>query len=233
MDLVVEGRWRGLLRAGAIAAVLIAILVIGEMAVYAALPRSESAADHLTLLAENWLAGLLTLDLLGALAYLLFIPTILALYVLLHRSSEGLMLTAAVLFFIGVANFLATNTALPALALARDHASATTELERAEILGAARAVFALFNENAFLSSYVIVSVAWSLTGVAMLRGGPFGRAVAVAGILTGVAGVLAVILEHISEALVDVAVPVYFAAIVLLLLWASLIARRLWQLATN
>lgn len=51
--------------------------------------------------------------------------------------------------------------------------------------------------------------------------------------LTGVAGVLAVILEHVSDALVDVAIPVYFAAIVFLLAWTSLIARRLWQRSTS
>lgn len=225
-----ESRWRGLLRAGGVAALLIAVLVVGEIAVYAALPRSETAVEHLDLLSANWVAGLLTLDLLGVFAYLLFIPTILALYVALHRSSEGLMLVAAALFFVGIADFLATNTALPALALARDYASATTQVDRTEILGAGRAMFALFNENAFLSSYVIVSVAWCLVGLAMLRSALFGRRAALAGILTGAAGVVAVVLEHISGALVDVAIPVYFAAIVLLLAWMVLLALRLWQL---
>jgi len=231
-DHSVDGRWRGLLRAGGIAALLIAILVIGEIAVYAALPRSESTVEHLQLLSDNWLAGLLTLDLLGMFAYLLLIPTILALYVTLHRSSEGIMLVAAALFFVGVADFLATNTALPSLALARDFAAAGSEGDRTAILGAGHAMFALFNENAFLSSYVIVSVAWGLVGLAMLRSAVFGRSAAVAGILTGAAGVMAVILEHISEALIDVAVPVYFAAIVLLLAWMVLVARRLWALGS-
>ena len=224
------GRWGGLLRAGGVAALLIAMLVIGEIVVYAALPRSETAAEHLRLLSENWLAGLLTLDLLGVFAYLLFIPTVLALYVALHRSSEGLMLVAAVLFFVGIADFLATNTALPALALARDYASATTDLDRTAMLGAGRAMFALFNENAFLTSYVIVSVAWGMIGLAMLRSTVFGRWAAFTGVLAGTAGVAAVVLEHISEALVGVAVPVYFAAIVLLLAWMALVARRLLQL---
>ena len=46
------------------------------------------------------------------------------------------------------------------------------------------------------------------------------------GVLTGAAGVMAVILEHISESLVDVAIPVYFAAIVALPL--AFFGNRLW-----
>ena len=229
---LVDGRWRGLLRAGAIAALLIAILLIGEIAVYAALPRSETTVEHLRLLSDNWVAGLLTLDLLGIFAYLLFIPTILALYIALHRASEGVMLVAAALLFVGITDFLATNTALPALALARDFAAAGSESERTAILGAGHAMFALFNENAFLSSYVIVSVALGLVGLAMLRSAWFGRPAAVVGILTGAAGVAAVMLEHISEALIEVAVPVDFAAIILLLAWTVLVGRRLWTLGT-
>src|SRR5690606_17039312 len=123
---------------------------------------SETTVEHLRLLSDNWLAGLLTLDLLGTFAYLLFIPTILALYIALHRDSEGMMLVAVTLFIVGIADFLATNTALPALALARDFATATSEADRTATLGAGHAMFALFNENAFLTSYVIVSVAWGM-----------------------------------------------------------------------
>jgi hypothetical protein len=229
-DHLIDGRWSGLIRAGGVAAMLIAIVLIAEIAVYAALPRSETTIEHLRLLSDDWLGGLLTLDLLGMFAYLLLVPTILALYVALHRGSEGLMLVAAVLSFVGIADFLATNTALPALALAHDFAAAASESERTAILGAGHAMFALFNENAFLSSYVIVSVAWSLIGLAMLRTSLFGRRAAVIGILTGAAGVVAVILEHVSEALVDVAIPVYFVAIGLLLAWMVFVARRLWTL---
>ena len=131
-----------------------------------------------------------------------------------------------------LADFLATNTALPTLALARDFATAASEADRTAILGAGHAMFALFNENAFLSSYVIVSAAWGLIGLAMLRSSHFGRPAAVAGILAGAAGVVAVVLEHISEALVDVAIPVYFAAIVALLVWVILVGRRLWVLGS-
>jgi hypothetical protein len=58
-------RWAGLYRAGGIAAMMIAVLLIGEIVVYAVLPRPSTAIEHFELLQRNWLAGLLTLDVLG------------------------------------------------------------------------------------------------------------------------------------------------------------------------
>lgn len=91
-------------------------------------------------------------------------------------------------------------------------------------------MFTLFNENAFLFSYVLVSIAWAMIGAAMLRTHAFPRACAYAGLLAGSAGVTAVILEHVAPD-ARVAVPFYFAAIVLLLLWTALASRTLLRLA--
>ena len=112
------------------------MLLIGEIAVYASLPRPETVLEHFELFEENPLAGLLTLDLLGMISYLLFIPTIMALYVALRQTSQAVMATATVLFLVGIADFFATNTAFPVLALSEQYAEATTDAERAVVLGA-------------------------------------------------------------------------------------------------
>ena len=227
-----DARWRGLYRLGGAAAYLIAALLIGEIAVYAAWPRTPTALEHFALFRDNWLAGLLTLDLLGMVAYVLFVPTMLALYVALRRTGEAAMAVATALFFLGIADFFATNTAFPVLALSRQYAAAATDAERAVFLAAGQALFALFNENAFLVSYVFVSAAWTMVGGVMLRSGAFGPTTAWAGILAGAAGVLAVLLEHVaaSGALVRPAIGLYFAAIAFLFAWVVLAGRRLRQL---
>jgi hypothetical protein len=165
-------------------------------------------------------------------AYLLFIPIILALYAALRRSAEAAMAVAVALFFVGVADFFATNTAFPVLRLSQQYAAATTDAERAVALGAGQAMFALFkmfalfNGNAFLVPYLIVSAAWTMIGAVMLRGRDLGRLSAYTGILAGAMGIVAVILEHISEVLVPAAIPLYFAAIAFLLAWVVLVGRR-------
>jgi hypothetical protein len=228
-----KSRWSGLYRLGSISALLIAVLLVGEMIVYAVLPRTDTALEHFLLFQENALAGLLTLDLLGMISYLLFVPVILALYLTLHRASEALMATGAVIFFVGIADFFATNTAFPVLALSNQYAAAQTEAERAAIVAAGQAMFTLFNENAFLVSYVIVSAAWAMIAWVMLRSNLFSRMTAYTGILAGVSGILAVLLEHISSATLSIAIALYFAAIVFLFAWMVLLGRRLYRLGLS
>ncbi len=230
-----DDRWRGLYRLGGVAAFLIAGLLVGEAVVYAASPRAETASEHFALFQDNWLAGLLTLDLLGMIAYLLFIPTILAVYMALRRTGEAVMLVAAALFFLGIADFFATNTAFPVLALSHQYAAATSDADRARIVAAGHAMFTLFNENAFLVSYVLVSVAWLLMSSIMLRSQIFGRLTACFGVLAGAAGIVAVVLEHVpgGPTLLTVAIAVYFAAIAFLFLWVLLIGQRLYRLGST
>ena len=130
------------------------------------------------------------------------------------------------------ADFLATNTAFPALVLSDQYAAATTDEDRALALAAGQAMFALFNENAFLVSYVLVSAAWMLIAAVMLRSAVFSRITACAGILAGGSGIVAVALEHIAGGgrLRAVAIAVYFAAIVFLFIWVVLTGRRLYRL---
>jgi hypothetical protein len=229
-----DTRWYGLYRLGGVAALLIAVLLAGEVVIYARYPRPETALEHFELFQDNWLVGLLTLDLLGMLAYLLFIPTMLALYVTLRHISEAVMAVAAVLFFLGVAGFFATNTAFSVLALSDQYAETTSDAERAMTLAAGQAMFTLFNESAFLVSYVMVSAAWLMISVVMLRSTVFSRKTSLAGILAGAAGVAAVVLEHVStmDAMLALAIALYFAAIVFLFIWVVLAGWRLYQLGT-
>jgi hypothetical protein len=230
-----ECSWRGLYRLGGVAALVIAVLLLGEVVVFAVFPRPGTALEHFELFRDNWLAGLLTLDLLGMISYLLFVPTMLALYVALHRASEAVTAVGTALFFLGVADFFATNTAFPVLALANQYAAATTDADRERFLAAGQAMFTLFNENAFLVSYVIVSAAWLMISAVMLRSNVFGRTTAYAGILGSAAGIVAVVLEHIpaGPVLLALAIWLYFAAIVFLFIWVLLAGRRLYRLGAT
>ncbi len=192
-----DSSYKGLYQLSGITALINALLVLGELIVYAVFPRPGDALAHFQLFQRNWLVGLLTLDLLGMISYLLFVPIILAFYIALHRTSQALMAVATVLFFVGIADFYATNTAFPVLALSQQYAAATTNAERAMLLAAGQAMFTLFNENAFLVSYVIVSASWLMIASVMWRSHMFSRMTASAGMLAGAAGIIAVILEHV------------------------------------
>jgi hypothetical protein len=231
---LVEPRWQGLCRLGGVAAIIIAALLIGEVVVYAMYPRPETALEHLENFQSNWLLGLLTLDLLGMIAYMFFIPTMLALYLVLRRTNEAVSLTATALFFVGIATFFATNTAFAVLDLSNQYAAATTDEERSMILAATQAMFALFNENAFLVSYVMVSAAWTMIAGVMVQSNLFGEATAYSGMAAGLAGIVAVLLEHIHgpQVLLTTAISLYFLAIVFLFVWVVLTGRKLYKHGT-
>jgi hypothetical protein len=227
-----DRRWHGLYRMGGVTALLIAVLLVGEVVVYALFPRPATVLEHFALFQSSWLVGLLTLDLLGMIAYLLFVPTILALYVALRHSSDAGMLVATALFFVGITAFFSTNTAFAVLTLSKQYAAATTDEERAMLLAAGQAMFTLFNVSAFLVSYVIVSAAWLMMSAVMLSCDLFSRATAGAGILAGGLGILAVVLEHVLTGALTVAISVYFAALVFLFVWIVLVGRRFLRLVT-
>lgn len=228
----VNSRWRGLYKLGGVAALIIAVFLVGEVIVYAVLPRASTTLEQFTQFQNNWLFGLLTFDLLGMISYLFFIPMILALYMVLRRHSEAIMIVGTVLFFVGIAEFFATNTSFSMLDLSHRYAAATTDAERAMFLAAGQSMLTQFNENAFLVSYVIVSAAWLMISVIMLRSNTFSRLTAWAGILTGAAAIIAVILEHVStmQVILNISIAFYFAAIVFLLIWVILAGRRLLKL---
>lgn len=139
---------------------MVAVLLICEIAAYVTWRRPGSVAEHLAVLHHNWLVGLLTLDVLGMIADLALIPTMLALHAVLREGHEATMAMTTVVYLVGIAAFLATNTAFPMLDLSSQYAAATTESERDRILAAAEAMVTSFNENAFLVTYVLVSGAW-------------------------------------------------------------------------
>ena len=225
-----ESRWAGLFRLGGVTALVTAALLLVEILVYATLPQPASIVERFAVFRTNWLVGLLTLDLIGAVSYLLFVPTILSFYMILRRTNEAIALVAGVLFLVGIAAFFATNTAFPLLSLSKQYAAASSEADRAIFLAAGQSMLTMFNENAFHVSYLIVSASWLLMSLVMLRGRQFGRFTSCAGILAGAAGMVAIVLELSSPKTLLVAISLYFAAIVFLLFWVALAGRRLCQI---
>ena len=147
---------------------------------------------------------------------------------MLRQTNEAMMAIATVLFFIGMAEFFATNTGFSMLSLSNRYAAATTDTERSILLAAGEAMLTIFNENAFLLSYVLVSISWTMISVGMFRSTTFSRINSTAGILAGSSGLLAVLLEHTTPAsYLFIAISFYFAAIVFLFIWMILTGRRI------
>jgi hypothetical protein len=225
-------QWHSLHKIAGFSAFLIAILLLGEIFVYALIPRPTTPMECIELFQKNPLFGLLHFDLLGMLSYILFIPMIISLYMILKQKSASLMLIASVLFFVGIAVFFATNTTFSLLSLSKQYSLAETEAERVMIITSCQTMITIFKVQAFMLSYIIVSASWIMIGIVMLSCNLFSRFTSYMGILTGSAGILAEIIENTSNTFIGIAIGLYFAAIVFLLLWILLTGKQLLNIGT-
>jgi Domain of unknown function (DUF4386) len=219
--------WRLLYRAGGVAALITAVLIPLQIIVFIAWPPplEGSVTDWFRLFQDNWLLGLLSLDLLLLVDYILLVPIVLALYVALRQISASLMAVATALYFVAIAAYFASNTAFEMLSLSDQYAAATTDTQRAMYLAAGQAMLATFEGTAFQVSYVLASVAGIMIGAVMLRSKIFGRVAAYALILEDVIG-LGLYVPTIGIFLSVISVPVLW-------IWYVLIARRLIQLGSG
>ncbi|MHB9056858.1 MAG: DUF4386 domain-containing protein [Paludibacteraceae bacterium] len=228
-----EGHWKSLYKIAGIAAIAIALLLLGEVYVYSIIPNPSTTIGYMELFLKNPLFGLLHFDLLGMISYLLFIPFTLSLYRVLKEKNESVTLIATVLFFVGIVVFFSTNTTFPMLSLSKQYALAGTDTERAMLLASFQTMVTLFKIQAFMLSYIIVSIAWLMIGFVMLQSKNFNKFTSIMGILTGASGIIAELVENTARALLGVAIAFYFAAIVFLFIWVLLTGRKLLYIGAN
>jgi hypothetical protein len=189
--------WEALYRAGGVAALLAGILfrrnIAAEIGLFTQSTAPATVGDWFVLLQSNRLLGLAYLNVFDLVNYALLALMFLALYAALRRASRSYMSIATVLAFLGIAAYLASNTALSMLALSEQYAAASTEAARAPLLAAGQGMLAL---NRFAGpgshpgtagyvSLLLVAVAGVIISLVMLRSRVFNRATAIVGIVAG------------------------------------------------
>ena len=81
--------WKDLYRIAAFAAVTIVILIPVQILVFVISPPPSTVADFFKLFQNNALLGLLSLDLLLMVDYVLMIPIFLAIYIILRKINQS------------------------------------------------------------------------------------------------------------------------------------------------
>jgi hypothetical protein len=217
--------WQPLYLAGAGAALVSAVLLPVQVAVFLIWPPplDGTAADWFDLLAERRLVGLVDLDLLLVAANVLLIPLLLAFAVLLWRNGPSWIVLAEGAGFIAVTMFIAVNPAIGMAALSDRYAEATTESARAAAVSAGDTLLATWQGSAFHTGYLLGSFAGVVIGAMMLRGGTFSRLAAWCAILGNGVGL----------GLYMPGIGLYIAvfSVVFLELWYILVARTLLTVA--
>ena len=226
-------RWKGLYRIGGAAALIAAVLLATEIIVFTVWPLPSTVTGYFTLFQSNRLIGLLDFYLLEFLAYALFVPMFLAIYVALRRANESYMALATTLAIIGIAVFLATNNPFSMLSLSNQYAAATTDAQKDLFLAAGQAILANTNQRAvegFNMGFLLWSIAGVIVSIVMLRSKTFSKVIAYVGVLAFAVSLADYIRIIFMPSIPLLIIIIAIASGLLLLIWLVLIARRLFQL---
>jgi hypothetical protein len=196
--------------------------MIIQILVYVIWPPPATVAGFFSLFQENWLLGLLSLDLLYIVDSVLLILIYLAVYMVLRKAGESSMLIALVFGIVGVAAYFASNTAFEMLSLSNQYVAAATEGQKMMFLTAGQVMLETYKGTAFDIYYVLNTLVLFLFSPVMLRSRLFSKATAYLGLL---AGILMIVPSTAGT------LGVYFslASLVPWTIWLVLVGQRLLQ----
>ena len=219
------GSWTNLYRGAGVAALITAVLIPVQLAVFMAHPFPKTVTGWFELLQDNPLAGLVDLDLLLVVDNVLLVVIALALYMALRPTSRSMTTMATGLWLLAIAMFIASNPALQMLSLSDQFAAATSQTQRSVTVAAGQAMLASWEGTAFQVSYVVGQIAGIMVGLVMLRSDRFGRAIPYTLMVGNVVG-FGLYLPTVGLAISAFSGLVLWA-------WYLLIARRFFQLGRS
>ena len=229
---------KGLYRVGAWTALVVVLVVLLDFGTAfsegTGVPGTLSAVEWFTLFEDNWFVGLGNLGLFNMLYNVLMVPTFLALFAIHRRAHPTAAALATVFWLIGVTIYIASNTALPMLALSHQYAAATTESHRSLLVAAGQAILARGEDltpGAFPGFLITELAAISMCAI-MLRSQIFSKLTAVAGIVAFGSLLLFNILVAFVPAMFSVAMVFATSGGLIVLVWYVLVARRLFKLGS-
>jgi hypothetical protein len=215
-----DGRWQGLYRIGAVAALISVVIIPITIVAFFIWPPFPD--DILDVIQESWLAGLMSLDFMYLLGNAFAVPFFLVLYVTLKEVDESWALIALILGLLGLVCLVSARPIPEMFALSDQYAAATTDAERAIYQAAGEAILALFYGMAYHVHYILGSASLLISSFLMLRSDTFGRATAYVGVVTNIV----VFGLYVPE----VGAYISILSVVGYVIWYILIARRLYQL---
>ncbi len=221
----VESAWKPLYRVAGAAALLSIALTFLAVIVFIANPPLTTITAWFTLFQRNGLLGLMNLDLLMLVTYVLMGVIYVALYGALHRGHEPVMALATICGLVSIVTYIASNTGFNLLVLSGQYAAATTEAQRATIRAAGQAMLAIWQGTAYDVSYVLGGVAALLIATVMLRSHLFGRVTAYIGLVLGV-------LMLVPATAGTIGLYMSLISLVPTVIWLALLAWRFFQFAS-
>ncbi len=214
--------WRGALTTAGWAALASVALTFVQVWIYVQWPPPETVQGFFALFADNPLLGLLSLDLLYIVNNLLVLLVYLGLFLVLRRRYPSTVTIGLLLGAVGMAAYMASNTAFEMLSLANRYAAADAA-GQVGLLGAGEAMLAVFKGTAFDIYYILSGITLFLFAAAVFASERFSRA-------TGVWGLIAAGFMMIPSTAGTIGMVFALGSLVPWVVFAALAGRRLLRL---
>jgi hypothetical protein len=214
-----------LFRAAGIAAILVLAIFPLQLSVFAlAWPPPETAQAYFDLLHSNPVVGLLSLDVLLMVDWLILLVVWAGLYKALRPHAPRMVRVAMILVVAATVMYFISNTAFQMLSLSQQYASPATQAQRDVLLAAGASALATFDGPWFTVSYIMSGIAVALVSMVMWRAPAFGKLVGGIGIAYGA-------LQIVPPNFGTIGMIVSLVSLVPMLAWLALVAWKLLRLA--
>ncbi|MDR7234822.1 hypothetical protein [Agrococcus sp. BE272] len=184
-DAGADTSWLGVMRLGGAAAIVVLAMIPIQAAVFLLHPPPSTVEGLFEEFQQQPLLGLLDLDLLLTLDYLVMIPFYLALYASLRRVAQAWGLLALVVGLISVTLFVVTREATFSMWMLSERFADAPASEQAALLASGETLMTLYDGGTFATSYVLGAVSTLVFSATMWRQRVFGRAPGIVGVVTG------------------------------------------------
>lgn len=223
-----DPRWRDLYKVGGITTIILELLIVLggiSFAIWPYTPGYASTAKILSMLHNDRIGGLMSLDFLLFLSNFFGILIFLALYVSLKSINESYALIALVLGLLAAVLIVPARPMAELVTLSDGYATAATDQAKNQFLIAGEAILAQFNGTAYLTNTFLGGVSLLVSSLLMLRSRIFSKATAYVGIITNLA-VCLFFIPVIGTYLLFLCLPGY-------VIWYVQLGRTFFRLGRN
>lgn len=194
-----------------------------QILVYFLFPPPDTVIGWFDLFERNPLIGLINMDLILILDYLILGIVVLTLFFLLRNLNKAVMTLALMFQLIAIATYFSSATAFEMLSLGKRYAEASPAAQ-ASLHAAGEAMLTTWQGSAFIISYVLSGLALVLVSLVMLKSTLFTRTTGWLGLTVGIAGCIPPTVGRFGLLL-------SFISLIPLVIWLFLLLKRFFTLS--
>jgi len=181
-----EFNWHKLYKIGGIAAFVIVILIPIQIIIFTLFPPPETTLGFFELFQQNWIIGLLSLDLLYYINNALLVLVYLGLFASLRKIDFANMLIAMIIGFIGIAAYYSSTIGFEMLSMSKQYYSTESIEINQQILAVGQGLLSRYKGTAFDIYYVFNAITLLVISMTMYKSKDFGKSMATWGMIAGV-----------------------------------------------